>query len=122
MLCKQKKIFKGNTFSGKPFLGPILDGSPHWELWKVLENELPYWRFEDANGKKVTTPTVDNILRNIRCYKIIWETLRDEGGYQEFFLGEVNQDPLENGFGVFKFFASLMSTPTNVEIVTGKLR
>jgi hypothetical protein len=32
----------------------------------------------------------------------------------------INQDPLENSFGVFKFFASLYSTPTSFELLNGE--
>jgi hypothetical protein len=81
--------------------------------------ELSAWKFVDTKGDKVTTPTVGNIRRNIRCYRIVWDILKNEGGYEEFFLGEMNQDPLENAFGLFKFFASLYRTPTSFEIVNG---
>jgi hypothetical protein len=102
-------------------LQPICDGSPHWALWHEIENKLAAWTFIDMKGNKVTTPTVENIRRNIRCYRILWDILKNEGGYDEFFLGEINQDPLENAFGLFKFFASLYRTPTSFEIVNGMM-
>jgi hypothetical protein len=49
----------------------------------------------------------------------LWDVLKNEGGYEEFFLGEINQDPLENAFGVFKFYASQNKTPTSFELVNG---
>jgi hypothetical protein len=61
---------------GKPYLGPIFDGSPHWTLWKLVEEELSGWQFVDSTGKKVTTPTIGNILQNIKGYKLIWDILK----------------------------------------------
>jgi len=102
--------------------GPLTDESDHLQFWATFSDEVKTWQLINrATGDKgAATPTPGNITWNINGYNILWPILK-KVGFDKFFVGEASQDPLENFFGLVKYFASFHDTPTPEAFVSGNV-
>ena len=88
--------------AGKPLRSPLNDNSPHIGYWTKASMGIKSWIFL-KDGKpaiKKLTPSQNGWITTIAAVQHVWRTLRSAGfAYLE--TRSLNQDPLENTFGVF---------------------
>ncbi|KAH0549600.1 hypothetical protein KQX54_010901 [Cotesia glomerata] len=89
----------------------IVEHAEIWETASILEDidlmfdltngtARKFW-FEYSTGKKVNTPTPDALAVTLRSMQGLWEDLQSEG-FNELNLRYLNQDGIENFFGLMR--------------------
>lgn len=70
-----------------------------WAKYRKLAKTL---KFYDSTGKeKKNIPTINGLVHNLSAYQDIWQTLKEKG-FTSINMRQLNQDPLENFFGLVR--------------------
>jgi hypothetical protein len=97
----------------KPLRSPLSDNSPHTGHWTKASMEIKSWIFL-KDGKPAFShhpPSQNGWLSNITAVQHVWRTVK-EAGFTCLHIRNVNQDPLENTFGVIRSCCGCNSNPT----------
>ena len=99
--------------TAKPLRRPLSDDSPHIGHWTKASMGINSWIFR-KDGKRAfntLTPSQKGWLTTIDAVQHVWRTLRSAGfAYLE--TRSLNQDPLENTFGVIRLHCGSNNNPT----------
>jgi len=89
--------------SGKPLRSPLSDKSPHIGHWTKASMGIKSWIFL-KDGKpafKQLPPSQNGWIVDIGAVQHVWRTLKS-AGFHYLETRSLNQDPLENTFGVIR--------------------
>jgi len=97
----------------KPLRSPLSDNSPHIGHWTKASMGIKSWIFL-KNGEsafKQLAPSQNGWITAIAAVQHVWRTLRSTGFHYLETRG-LNQDPLENTFGVIRLHCGSNNNPT----------
>jgi hypothetical protein len=99
--------------TGKPLRGPLSDNSPHIGHWTKANMGIKSWIFL-KDGKpafKQPTPSQNGWITDIGAIQHVWRTLKS-AGFDYLETRNLNQDPLENPFGIIRLHGGSNNNPT----------
>jgi hypothetical protein len=99
--------------SGKPLRSPLSDKSPHIDHWTKASMGIKSWIFL-KDGKpafKKPPPSQNGWIVVIGAVQHVWRTLKS-AGFHYLETQSLNQDPLENTFGVIRLHCGSNNNPT----------
>lgn len=95
----------------------ISSNSGHLKFWRDAEGKVSSWRFiKPATKSQFRPPTQNGWLTTIAAMRQVWETVQ-EAGYNNLETRNLNQDPLENLFGVIRLNCGSNRNPTIEQFV-----
>ena len=74
----------------------------------------------DPNDKKSRLPCFDGWIRNINCLSLLWEEMKNIPGVDYICTRRLNQDGLENQFGVIRQKGGLRDAPEQFRQALGE--
>ena len=84
-----------------PLHSPLSDDSPHIDHW--TKASMGNFLEDDKPTFKKQTPSHNGWIRDIGAVQLVWRLLKS-AGFDYLETRSLNQDPLENTFGVIFFF------------------
>ena len=99
--------------AGKPLRSPLSDNSPHIGHWTKASMGIKSWIFlkDGKRAFKKLTPSQNGWITAIAAVQHVWRTLRS-AGFHYLETRSLNQDPLENTFGVIRLHCGSNNNPT----------
>lgn len=85
----------------KPLQKAITDVSPHFNFWTKAENFLRSLKFNKEDKYVTSPPSIKNLIITIYNIQNLWKILKDLD-FKYLLTRTLNQDPLENFFGVIR--------------------
>ena len=99
--------------AGKPLRSPLSDNSPHIGHWTKASMGIKSWIFlkDGKRAFKKLTPSQNGWITAIAAVQHVWRTLRSPV-FHYLETRSLNQDPLENTFGVIRLHCGSNNNPT----------
>jgi len=95
---------------GKVWHSPLSDNSPHIGHWTKASMGIKSWIFHEPAFKK-PTPSHNGWIMDIGAVQHVWRMLKS-AGFDYLEIRSLNQDPLENTFGVIHLHCGSNNNPT----------
>lgn len=90
----------------------VTESSPHFSFWYNAIIQLQNIKFIDKKNKKpVSTPSLNNWITTIKGFQKLWTTV-NKAGMKYLKTRNINQDPLENFFGMIRSHNRRNTNPT----------
>lgn len=106
----------GTLKSSKPLNGPVTQKSQHGAFWaeaKLFLNKLSFKK----DGRDISPPpSVKNFIATIRNVQALWKIMINLG-FTHLLTRCLNQDPLENFFGILRGLCGNNPKPTSPQFV-----
>lgn len=83
----------------------------HIQVWDEYREVLEKTEIKSPDGKKIKERCINNMVRSLLAMKLLWEELLEDG-FTTLFLRRLNQDPLENLFGLIRQLCGANDNPT----------
>ncbi|KAJ8910056.1 hypothetical protein NQ315_012749, partial [Exocentrus adspersus] len=94
----------GSTYEadhGKDLRCAVKKNSPHLDFWKESIKVLESAKFIKQNNSEFVPPSLNNWIKTLRAFIYIWNTV-SKVGFAYLTPRHINQDPLENFFGMIR--------------------
>lgn len=107
----------GVRTSSKPLRRPLTDSSDHNTFWGEAKPFLDQLIFKKGNATVQSPPSVKNFIVTIRNIQALWKHMKDLG-FKYLLTRCLNQDPLENFFGIIRGLCGQNYRPTCSQFIS----
>ncbi|KAJ8915411.1 hypothetical protein NQ315_008300, partial [Exocentrus adspersus] len=101
---------------GKKYRCALTEESPHVEFWSEILQQMRNWQLIDiSSGQNVTNQYsfIKGWQTTIKSVISLWNQLKNIDSFTFLFLRNLNQDPVENLFGVIRQHGVCNNNPTS---------
>ena len=99
---------------------PNSSASSHHDMWLKQINELKKWVFiRKSDNSHHRPPCIQGYIDNLHGLGRIWKILHEKYGFEKMILRHLNQDPLENYFGLIRQTCGSNTDPTVPQFFAG---
>jgi hypothetical protein len=97
----------------KPLRSPLSDNSPHIGHWTKASMRIKSWIFlkDGKTAFRTPPPSQNGWIADIDAVQHVWRRLK-KAGFNYLETRSLNQDPLENIFGVIRLHCGANNNPT----------
>lgn len=105
----------GTRKSKKPLNGPLTDKTDHLNFWATAKVLLRNLTFKIGDDTVANPPTIENTILTITNMQSIWNVMKRDLEFKFLLTRTLNQDCIENTFGVIRGLCGQNHRPTFVQ-------